>query len=262
MTKNTFAIKWHTHGDEAEQLVNKALEHLDGRKKALKDEATNKQVVISLLAQRHGEFAVVMTAIPKPLREALREALECLCGPVLVRGSGRSTYALREEYRASDVSFITLPPSEVIGRPSPLVKTIYGTTYRDGTHGEIPFGDIKLFGYSRPSLVTIVAPHRHWQMFVGDEAAPSANWQTLTETEDHHECHDELMSLIVSQGNMRGVAISRYSHDSFLAINPDAVVFTIDTTLVRYTGKSGQRPLLNITDIYQRQHLRWGGKAQ
>ena len=262
MDKTIFTIKWNTHESGAEQQVAKALEHLDRRRKALKDEDTNSRVVTSLLAQRHGEFAVVMTAIPKPLREALREALECLCGPVLVRGSGRSTYALRDEYRTSGGSFITLPPSEVIGRPVPLVKTSHGTIYRDGTHDEIPFSDIKLFGFSRPSLVTIIAPHRHWRIFVGNETAPSANWQTLTEADDPHDCHDELMNLIVSQGNMRGVALTRYGTDSFLAINPDAVTFTIDTTLVRYTGKTGQRPLLNITDTYQRQHLRWGGKAQ
>lgn len=262
MDNTTFAIKWHTHENNAEQQVAAALEHLDRRKKALKDEAVNKRIVTSLLAQRHGEFTVSMTTIPKPLKEPLKYALECLTGPVLIRGSGRSTYALRDEYRASNGSFITVPPQETNGRASPSVKTKHGTIYQDSTHDEIPFSDIRLFGYSRPSLVTIVAPHQHWRMFVGDEAAPSANWQTLTEADDPHECHDELMNLIVSQGNMRGVAIVRYGHDSFLAINPDAVVFTIDTTLVRYTGKSGQRPLLNITDIYQRQHLRWGGKAQ
>ena len=262
MNNTTFAIKWHTQENGAEQQVSEALEHLDRRKKVLKDEAVNKRIVTSLLAQRHGEFTVSMTTIPKPLKEPLKEALECLAGPVLTRGGGRSTYALRDEYRASGVSFITVPPPETNGRLAPSIKTKHGTIYRDGTHDEIPFSDISLFGYSRPSLVTIVAPHQHWQMFVSEEKPPSANWQTISETEDHHECHDELMSLIVSQGNMRGVAISRYGHDSFLAVNPDAVVFTIDTTLVRYTGKSGQRPLLNITDIYQRQHLRWGGKAQ
>ena len=261
MDNTTFAIKWHTHENNAEQQVATALEHLDRRKKALKDEAVNKRIVTSLLAQRHGEFTVSMATIPKPLKEPLREVLECLVGPVLVMGRGRSTYALRDEYRASEGLFITAPPPETNERRAPPIKTQHGTIYRDGTHDEIPFSDIKLFGYSRPSLVTIVAPHQHWRMFVGGEKPPSANWQTISETEDTHECHDELMNLIASQGNMRGVAIVRYGHDSFLATNPDAVVFTIDTTLVRYTGKSGQRPLLNITDIYQRQHLRWGGKA-
>jgi len=70
------------------------------------------------------------------------------------------------------------------------------------------------------------------------------------------------MDLIAAQGNMRGIAMVRYGEDAFLAINADSALFTIDTTLIRYSGKSGQRPLLNITDIYQRQHIRWGSKAQ
>lgn len=261
MNNTTFAIKWHTHDNKAEQQVDAALEHLDRRKKALKDEAVNKRIVTSLLAQRHGEFTVSMATIPKSLKEPLKETLGCLSGPILTRGGRRSTYALRDEYRASEGFFITAPPPETSERRAPSIKTQHGTIYRDGTHDEVPFSDIKLFGYSRPSLVTIVAPHQHWRMFVGGEKPPSANWQTISETENNHECHEELMNRIASQGNMRGVAIVRYGYDSFLAINPDAVVFTIDTTLVRYTGKSGQRPLLNITDIYQRQHLRWGGKA-
>lgn len=119
-----------------------------------------------------------------------------------------------------------------------------------------------MFGYSKPSLVQIVAPHQHWHMFVGEEPTPSANWQQMLEAEHQHECHNELMELIADQGNMRGIATTRYGEDGFLAINPDSVIFTIDTTLIRFTGKSGQRPLLNITDIYNRQHIRWGSKAK
>ena len=69
------------------------------------------------------------------------------------------------------------------------------------------------------------------------------------------------MNLIEEQGNRRGVAISRYGEDAFLSVNPDAVLFTIDNAILRYSGKSGQRVLLNVVDIYGRTHLRWGNKT-
>jgi hypothetical protein len=174
---------------------------------------------------------------------------------------GRSTYALREAHRDHTAQFKTDESAPTSGRLIPPVTTRFGTIYRDGSHSEIPFEDIRLFGYSKPSLVRIVAPHDHWRVFVDGEPAPSANWKDMDEVAEPHECHDELMDLIAAQGNMRGVAIARYGDDSFLAINPDAVLFIIDTTLIRFTGKSGQRLLLNITDHYQRQHIRWGSKA-
>ena len=262
MTKNTFAIKWHTHGDEAEQLVNKAVEHLDLRKKALKDSAINREVVTSILAQRMGDFTVVLGNIDSAHIEALKGVLECLTGPVLTRSNGRATYTLREAYMAPDARFITKPREDTSKRPVPPVATRFGTIYRDGSHSEVPFEDIRLFGYSKPSLVRIVAPHQHWHMFLDNELTPSANWKDMIEAPRLHDSHDELMDLIAAQGNMRGIAMVRYGEDAFLAINADSALFTIDTTLIRYSGKSGQRPLLNITDIYQRQHIRWGSKAQ
>ena len=43
---------------------------------------------------------------------------------------------------------------------------------------------------------------------------------------------------------------------------PDGDIGPGGVKLCDFTGKSGQRPLLNITDIYQRQHIRWGSKAK
>ena len=261
MTKNTFAIKWHTHGDEAEQLVNKALEHLDLRKKVLKDSAINREVVTSILAQRMGEFTVVLGTTDSTHTEALKGVLECLTGPVLTRGSGRATYALREAYMAPDARFITKPIEDTSKRPVPPIATRFGTIYRDGSHSEVPFEDIRLFGYSKPSLVRIVAPHQHWHMFLDGTPTPSASWKDLIEATVPHQQHEELMNLIEEQGNRRGVAISRYGEDAFLSVNPDAVLFTIDNAILRYSGKSGQRVLLNVVDIYGRTHLRWGNKT-
>ena len=261
MTATPFEMKWDTHGHEAEHLVTEVIQHLDGRKKHLKDTAKNREVITSILAHKMGDFQVKLTDTPSTHKETLRETLECLTGPVLTQSKGKGKYALREAYAAPTAQFIT-KPLEASGRPAPPITTRFGTIYRDGSHSEVPFEDIRLFGYSRPSLVQIVAPHQHWYMFVGNEPTPSANWQHMAEAAHPHECHHELMDLIANQGNMRGIATTRYGEDGFLAINPDSVLFTIDTTLIRFTGKSGHRPLLNITDIYQRQHIRWGSKAK
>lgn len=262
MTKTIFTIKWNTHGNETEQLINKAIEHLDGRKKHLRDDTKNRRIVTSILAQRMGEFTVVLGNIDKEDVDALKGVLECLTGPVLTLGKGRSTYALREAYMAPAAQFITDSTDDQTKRPTPSITTKFGNIYRDGSHSEVPFDDIRLFGYSKPSLVRIVAPHQHWHMFVDDEPTPSANWKDMIETVKPHDRHNELMDLIAAQGNMRGVAVVRYGEDAFLAISADSALFTIDTTLIRFSGKSGQLPLLNITDIYQRQHIRWGSKAQ
>lgn len=92
----------------------------------------------------------------------------------------------------------------------------------------------------------VVAPHEHWHIFLGDKPAPSANWKEVVES---YQPHDELIELVSSQGNMRGIAISRYGHDAFIGMNPDAVMFTLDNTILRYIGRSGQRPLVEVTDI-------------
>ena len=261
MTKMILSIKWNTHGNEAEQLVNKALEHLDGRKKHLKDDTLNRRIVSSIVAQRTGDFTVSYGAISKAHTEALKAALECLTGPVLTRSNGRSTYALREAYMAPDARFITDAIEATVKRPTPAITTRFGTIYRDGSHSEIAFEDIRLFGFSKPSLVRIISPHQHWHMFLDNVAVPSASWKDLFEATEPHPKHDELMDYIADQGTMRGVAVARYGHDSFLAINPEMTIFTIDNSILRYAGKAGLRPLLNITDIYQRTHMRWGNKA-
>lgn len=258
--KTLFSIKWTPFGNEAEHLVNMAYEHLDLRKKHLKCTEKNKRVLASILAQRTGEFAVRMPLIQEGDREAVRSVLECLTGPVLTCGSGKATYALKGEYRDCQALFTTSEKHITQGRQVPLIKTGHGTIYRDGTHDEVPFKDIKMFGYSKPSLVRVVAPHEHWHIFLGDKPAPSANWKEMVESDQPHDEHDKLMDLVVSQANMRGVAIARYGHDAFIAVNPDAVLFQLDNTILRYSGKSGQRPLTEITDIYQRQHIRWGSK--
>lgn len=143
MTKTIFDIKWNTYGNEAEQLLNQALEHLDGRKKHLKDDTTNRRIVTSILAQRMGEFTVVLGNIRKDDVDALKGVLKCLTGPVLTLGKGRSTYALREAYMPPTAKFITDDTDDNTSRPVPPVSTRFGTIYRDGSHSEVPFEDIR-----------------------------------------------------------------------------------------------------------------------
>lgn len=256
-----FTPKWETHGTPAEHLVSLAVEHLDRRKKHLKDDDLNRDVVTALLAHRRGPFEVRYSNLAKGYKEATREAVECLCGPVLAQEKGTSTYSLKDAYRAPDARFITKPKPADGKRPDPMVSTTYGTVYRDGTHGEVSFEDIGLLGFTKPSLVTIEAPHHHWHMFVGDMPPPSKNWQHIDEVDQPHIDHDHLMDLVATHAIARGIVAVRYGEASFLTANPDAVAFTIDSTLVRFTGKTGQRPLLTITDTYGRKHVRWGNKA-
>jgi hypothetical protein len=256
-----FTLKWETHGTDAEDLVSRAVEHLDKRKKNLKDDTINREVVTAILAHRRGPFEVRYTHLPKTHKEAVREAVESLCGPVLTQEKGASTYALRSEFRASGARFITKAKPTDGKRVMPTISTIYGTVYRDGTHDEVPFEDIALLGFTKPSLVTVEAPHHHWHIFVGDTPPPAKNWQKLEEVSERHPDHETIMELVENQIWKRGVVAVRYGENGFLTINPDAVAFILDATLVRFSGRSGQRPLLTITDTYGRQHIRWGNKA-
>ncbi|MDB4841490.1 hypothetical protein OAH73_02775 [Planktomarina sp.] len=99
-------------------------------------------------------------------------------------------------------------------------------------------------------------------MFVDNERPPSVNWRELDEADTRHERHDSLMDHVVFRANMRGVQATRYGEGGFICINPNALLFVLDTEIIQQTGKVGQRPLLDITDIYGRQHLRWGSSTQ
>jgi hypothetical protein len=141
------------------------------------------------------------------------------------------------------------------------VKTKFGTVYRDGSHDEVPFENISLLGHFKPCLLTIVAPHHHWWVFTGEMPAPSKNWQALEEVEQPFPGHDELMERFIKTAVYRGIAVVRYGEDSFITNNVDAVANIIDISLIKFTGRAGQRPLLTGKDIYGRSFHRWGGKA-
>lgn len=75
-------------------------------------------------------------------------------GSTCLRG-GRATYALRGgEYRDCQAAFTTGEKHITQGRQVPLIQTGHGTIYKDGTHDEVPFNDIKLLDTpSRPWCV-------------------------------------------------------------------------------------------------------------
>lgn len=256
----TFYLKFKPHGNEAEQLVNQAIDHLDLRKKHLQNDERNRRIVSSILAQRLGPFVVSMSAIDKADREAVRAVLEGFVGPILTRVKGRSTYALREEYRDPSAKFSTAKDTSLKGRQSPSVTTAFGTIYEDGSHSEVPFEHIKFVGFAKPSLVRIVAPHKHWEIFLGDTPPPSVNWRELTESDTEHPDHDQLMDFVLEQAFMNGAPMVRYGSDAFITGTPDPAIFAIDNSISRYSGRASQRPLIEIIDSYKSQHIRWGGK--
>ncbi len=77
-------------------------------------------------------------------------------------------------------------------------------------------------------------------------------------TTQEHPAHDDMMNAVVKNALYYGDPISRYGEDSFLCVNPDAIVFQIDNTILRKIGKTGQKPLLEVRDLYDRVHARWG----
>jgi hypothetical protein len=253
-------LKWETHGEHAEHLVSQAAEHLDKRKKHLKDDDLNRDILTAILAQRGGPFEVRYTQLPKNVREAVRGAVECLCGPVLLSLPGTTTYALKDDWRPPEARFITKENNPSGKRRGSVVKTKFGTVYRDGSHDEVPFENISLLGYFKPCLLTIVAPHHHWQIFTGEMPPPSKNWKELEEVEQAFPRHDELMELIVMTALYRGIDVVRYGEASFITNNVDAVANILDITLIRFTGRAGQRAVLTGKDIYGRTFHRWGGK--
>ena len=253
-------LKWQPHGTEAEHLISLVSEHLDKRKKHLKDDTRNRDVLTAILAARGGPLEVRYSTLPKDVKEAVREAVECLCGPVLTQEKGTSTYALRPEFSPRGARFITKVVEGDGKRPLPTVTTTFGTIYRDGTHGEVPFERIALLGFVKPSLVRIVAPHRHWGMFVDSDPVPSRQWRDIEEVQAPHPSHEEIMGLVLDTAHLRGFVVHRYGEAGFLTNNPDGVGFILDEVLTRFTGKAGQKPLLNTTDIYGREHIRWGMK--
>ena len=258
-----FALKWqYADATAAKVIADLEEQHLDHRKKGLKNSDTNKAILAAILAYRGGPFQVRMMDLPKDKKDAVKDALECLKGDVLL-SHGSSTYEVRPDF-----SFLRLGGKvRTIEATTTELETSWGAIYRDGTHSEVPFSSILRFGYARPSLVSVVAPHRHWSIFFDGEPAPSRNWREIEEQTDVHPQHDQfrrndtVMDEVVVQAKRRGVSLVRYGEASFICQHPEQAAFYIDQTLVRMTGKTGFRPLLEIIDQYQRKDFRWGSTA-
>jgi hypothetical protein len=255
-THPTFALKWE-HADAVAAGVISDLEgYLDHRMKGLKDSDTNKAILAALLAYRGGRFQVRLMNIPKGQKEAVKAALDCLKGDVLL-SYPNETYEVRPEF-----SFLRIGGKvRTIEATTTELETSYGAIYRDDTHSEVPFQDFRRLGYIRPSLVRIPAPHKHWSIFFDDAPPPSQNWSKVEDdTGPKHDMHEPLMNDIVVGAKLRGVNLVRYGENGFICHHPEQAAFYIDNTLTRKTGKVGFRPLLSFTDQYQRQDIRWGSK--
>jgi len=252
-----FALKWqHADATAAKVIADLEEQHLDHRLKSLKDSETNKAILTAILAYRGVPFQVRMMDLPKDQKAPVKDALECLRGDVLL-SHGNSTYEIRPEF-----SFVRIGGKvKTIGATTTELETSWGATYRDGSHSEVQFSSFLRFGYARPSLVTVVAPHRHWSIFFDGEPAPSRNWREIEEQTDVHPQHDKIMDEVVTQAKRRGVNLVRYGEAGFICQHPEQVAFHVDNTLTRMTGKVGFRPLLQIMDQYQRTDFRWGSKS-
>ncbi|MDA9020249.1 hypothetical protein N9H60_03640 [Flavimaricola sp.] len=253
-----FALKWKEADTKASQVVADLEQYLDHRKKSLKDSDTNKAILTALLAYRGGPFQVRMMDLPKDKKAPVRDAIDCLKGDVLL-SRGTSVFELRPEF-----SFLKIGGKVRTAEATTTeLETTWGSVYRDGTHSEVPFSNILRLGYTRPSLVTVVAPHRHWSIFFDGEPAPSRNWREIEEGDQHDQSlrNDKIMDEVVSQAKRGGVVLVRYGEAGFICQHSNQAAFYIDNTLTRMTGKTGFRPLLEVTDQYQRKDFRWGSKS-
>jgi hypothetical protein len=257
MTTPIFKLTWEPADATAAKVITDLEEqHLDHRLKSLKDPDTNKAILAAILAYRGGPFQVRMMDLPKDQKAPVKDALECLKGGVLL-SHGNSVYEVRPDF-----SFLRIGGKvRTTSATTTELETASGAIYRDGTQSEVSFSSILRFGYARPCLVSVVAPHRHWSIFFDGEPAPSRNWREIEEQTDAHPQHDKILDEVVTQAKRRGVVLVRYGEAGFICAHPEQAAFYIDQTLVRMTGKTGFRPLLEVTDQYQRTDFRWGSKA-
>ena len=269
MTPPILAMKWQHADAIGRELIEQLDQQLDHRKKGLSDPDTNRRVLAAFIAYRGGPFQVLMGNLHPNDKDPVRDALEGLKGNVLLSCKDKNTYQFRDDFAylrvGGKVRTLTATHTEL--------ETTWGAIYRDGTHSEVPFSSFPRFGYARPSLVRIVAPHRHWQIFFADQPAPSKNWQEMEETTRAAgtlegtnaerlaaDQHEKIMEAVVHNAWRSGVKFIRYGEDSFICQNPEQAAFHLDNTLLRLTGKVGSRPLLEVTDAFQRKSLRWGSK--
>lgn len=257
MTNPTLANKWEANDSEASELVEQFDKLLDRRLKELSDTDTTKRVLAAFLAYRGEPFQVLMGSLHVKDRPAVKAVLEALKGEVLL-SVDNNLYQFRDEYSFPVVGGIMKTSNQIHTN----VTTNYGTIYTDGTSGEVAFTNIALMGYVKPSCVKIVSPLHHWEIFFKGKPAPSQNWLSLPEvTSDTPTLHQEIMDSVIKYASLSGCRLVPYGTDSFLCESPNQAAFHINNTITRLSGKHGQKPLLEITDRYQRKDFSWGSVA-
>ena len=259
MTYIPLQLKWNCNSNQSKAIVKDLKTYLDGRKASLKNDAQNERVLEAIVASRGRPFNFKPSELPKDFKVTVKDALACLCGPVLARCAGKDNYEVKAEYLTGWNTGEPIKTVTIGEQKTPPIITKFNNHYTDGSHGEVDFCDIGLLKYSAASLVTIEHPNSHWAMFFDGKPAPSVNWEELDGEDDlEHPAHDNLMNRIVDQGFLMGHQLVRYRGCSFLTINGDACAFMIDQVILRMTGKVGLKCLLTVTDRYGRTSPRWG----
>jgi hypothetical protein len=259
MTNIPLQLKWSCNSSQSKTIVEDLKTYLDGRKASLKDNDKNERVLAAIVASRGRSFHFKPSELPKGFKATVKDALACLCGPVLARCAGKDNYEVKAEYLTGWNTGEPIKTVTIGEQKTPPIITKFNNHYTDGSHGEVDFCDIGLLKYSAASLVTIEHPNSHWAMFFDGKPAPSVNWEELNGEDDlEHPAHDNLMNRIVDQGFLMGHQLVRYRGSSFLTINGDACAFMIDQVILRMTGKVGLKCLLTVTDRYGRTSPRWG----
>lgn len=254
MTHPTLQLKWYAFDKTAIAIVDQLEEKLDHRLTALSDVDNNKRILSAFLAYRGTPFQVLLGSLAQKDKAAVKAVLEALKGEVLLTRDN-NVYEFRDEYSFRKVS----GKIKTINQLHVPVTNKHGAIYSDGTSGEVAFVDIANMGYIKPSRVRIVAPYHHWAIFFDGKPAPSKQWIKLEEIEtDQPQRHEDILDKVVKFAMQSACLLVRYGSDSFLCESPNICGFHINNTITRLSGKHGQRPLLEITDTYQRKEMSWG----
>lgn len=254
---NIYSTNWQPHGPPSEQAVEQLSEHLDHRRKSLKDTDRNRRILCGFLAARGAPFDIYSTHLPKEDKQAVRDATECLTGAVLKRAGGKHTY----RFDNSVLPYSTRVQT-IVGDNRVKLETTWGALYTDSSFQGLPFEAFGRLGYGKPQLVEIIAPHHQWGIFLGERERPSVFWHELEEVEDKHPQHEDLITFAVDRAARRGIHVLRYGEAGFLCTHPTQFIKQLDANIGRYTNTAGQRPLLCVTDLYGRKIPRPGNSKR
>jgi hypothetical protein len=98
MTNIPLQLKWSCNSSQSKTIVEDLKTYLDGRKASLKDNDKNERVLAAIVASSGRSFHFKPSELPKGFKATVKDALACLCGPVLARCAGKDNYEVKAEY--------------------------------------------------------------------------------------------------------------------------------------------------------------------